>query len=419
MKRINYNKLVPSDTPIGRFMRYCENSETPYAYDFWTVVWLVTSCLGRSIVIARGSAPIYLNYFAILVADSGVTRKSTAVRRATKLYRRACAGSTARIIEGRVTQEMLEYQLSSDALEHDSSQAIIAIDELVKFLGKEKYVQAMPTLLTDLYDCPDIRLGGGTIARGSAVLKNVFVSFLSASTPSWLLRAVNPDVIEGGFTSRVVFVVSEQPKRRSPWPEPFDKDLEQQIVDDLVNIREQGMKHGQIDISEGAKKVFSNWYRTRPLYKDTFRASFQSREDAHILKLAAVLAINDGSWEIQAPHITSAIKVITEAREDGASIFEGTGQNALIIAGLDKMRDELLAAGIDGIKQGELGRKVKNKIDGNDMKTGLDIMHSLGMVQRFEVPSLAKGRPATVWRATTKLLDTKALSNIIGSFTGE
>lgn len=415
-KRVNYSKLVPPDSFIGRYLSYCKESETPYAYDFWTAVWLLTSVLGRNIVVHRPGAPIFINYFAILVADSGVTRKSTAVRRAVKLYRKV-ASSTARLIESRVTQEMLEFQLTQDAIEHDASQAIIAIDELVKFLGREKYVSTMPTLLTDLYDCPDIRLGGGTLARGSSILKNVFVSFLSASTPSWLLRAVNPDVIEGGFTSRVIFVVCEQPKQMSPWPEPFDAAIEEQLIVDLKHMQQVGQRHGQIHISEGAKKIYSNWYRTRTLHRDSFRASFQSREDAHILKLAAVLAINDGCWELQANHVKAAIKVITEAREDGAAIFEGTGANAQIIAGLDKLRDALLAGGMGGLKQSEITKKVKSHLDRDQTLAALNIMHEYGMVQRFEVPALAAGRPATVWRATNSLLDTKSLNTVIDRFT--
>jgi hypothetical protein len=368
-------------------------------------------------VVSRPGAPIYLNYFSILVADSGVTRKSTAVRRATKLYRQIKPDAT-RLIESKITPEMLEFNLSNDAIEFGQSHAIIAIDELVKFLGREKYVAQMPTLLTDVYDCPDVRMGGGTLARGSAVLKDVFVSFLSASTPSWLLRAVNPDVIEGGFTSRVIFVVCEEPKRMSPWPEAPEAGLEEKIIADLQDIQRKGATYGQVLITEGAKRRFSVWYRSRPLYKDSFRASFQSREDAHILKLAAVLAINDGCWEIQANHINVAIKVITEAREDGASIFEGTGSNVETIAGLDKLRDTLITAGTGGLKQSELAKAVRARLSSKQVTAALEIMHELELVQRFTVPAIGAGRPSTVWRATKHLVDSKALNLIVDRFTG-
>ena len=47
---------------------------------------------------------------------------------------------------------------------------------------------------------------------------NVF----SASAPSWLARSINPDLLEGGLASRVVWVVSEKRKQLIAWPEEDD-----------------------------------------------------------------------------------------------------------------------------------------------------------------------------------------------------
>jgi hypothetical protein len=45
--------------------------------------------------------------------------------------------------------------------------------------------------------------------------------------------------------------------------------------------------------------------------------------------------------------------------------------------------------------------------------TGLNIMHDLQMVQRFDNIKLGRGRPTTLWRATQGLLAPKALDSII------
>lgn len=412
MARTNYKKLVRPDTFIGRYLQFCDASETPYAYDMWTALWLLSVALGRGVVVDRPHAPVYLNLFLILVAESGVTRKSTAVRRAVK-FARPLTGDDNPLIESKITPEKLEWQLQEQTIEYGHAYNHIAIDELVTFLGKEKYVDKMPTLLTDLYDCPELRTGGGTISRGRTVLRNVYVNFLSASTPSWLLRAVNPDVIEGGFTSRVVFVVAEQPKRSTPWPVAPDEELRTRIADDLLSIKRKAVSVPSIKLNPLARSRFDAWYRRRELHRDTFRASFQSREDAHVLRLAALLCINDGAWEIQANHITNAIKIVTECREDGASIFEGTGSHTKIVLGLDALRDKLLANGMNGASQTELVMKLQRHMNAEHVKTALAIMHELGMVQKFEGIKLGPGRPKTIWRATRALADTKALDTII------
>ncbi|HSW91779.1 MAG TPA: DUF3987 domain-containing protein [Candidatus Saccharimonadales bacterium] len=414
MARINYKKLVPPDSFIGRYLEYCSNSETPYAYDFWSAAWLLACAAGRGVVVSRGSASVHLNLFVIFVADSGTTRKSTAVRSASK-FARSISGEDVAFIESRITPEKLEFDLAMQSAEYGYAYATVAIDELVKFLGQEKYVKGMPTLLTDLYDSPEIRTGGGTLLRGSVTLRKVFINFLSASTPSWLLRAVNPDVIEGGFTSRVIFVVAEQAKQQLAFPGEVNETLRQEIQSSLRDVRDQAARTDSIPISEGARKRFISWYKSRDKKRDTFRASFQSREDAHILRLAALLSISDGLWEIQANHISLAIRIITETREDGATIFEGTGTNSRLVIAADAIRDKVLAGGLGGVKQGDITKSLQGRATAEDIKTILNIMHDLGMVQRFENIQVGRGRPVTIWRGQQALLNSKAIDEVIES----
>lgn len=412
MARVKYSKLVPNGTLISDFLRLCDGSETPAAYDFWSALWLISVALGRNVVVDRPVAPVYLNIYCILVAESGITRKSSSVRRAVRFVRDMGTPDFL-LIESKITPEKLEFDLALQTIEHGGASAAIAIDELVKFLGTEKYVQAMPTLLTDLYDSPKIRTGGGSLLRGRTELRNVYINFLSASTPSWLLRAVNPDVIEGGFTSRVIFVVSDTPKRSSPWPEEEDEAISESIRTALQNVKRTAQSVGKIRITDAAKSRFASWYRSRDKKRDAFRSSFQSREDSHVLRVAALLSVNDGSWEIQNNHIAAAIKIITEVREDGASIFEGTGTNSKLVLGVDAIRDKLLAAGTSGIKQSELTKALQRYINAEQVRVALNIMHDLQMVQRFENIQVGKGRPTTLWRATQSLLSAKAIDTII------
>jgi hypothetical protein len=132
-----------------------------------------------------------------------------------------------------------------------------------------------------------------------------------------------------------------------------------------------------------------------------------------VLRVSALLAINDGTWEIQNHHLVNAIKIITEAREDGAAIFEGTGTNNKLVLGVDALRDKLLVAGINGIKQGELTKALQRYMDAQHIRVALDIMHDLDMVQRFDGINLGRGRPVTMWRAKQSLINPRALDSII------
>lgn len=410
MKHVNYRKIPPPGSFIANYMEMFDASETPYAYDFWTAIYLLSVAVGRNVLVDRPHAPVYLNHYIVLVAESGVTRKSTAVRRVPGFIRGL--GDEAYLVETRSTQEKLEHDLNIQTAEQGTATAHIVIDEMVKFLGRERYASTMPTFLTDLFDSPDVRTGGGTLSNPKTRLQRVFVNFLSASTPSWLIRAVNPDVVEGGFTSRVIFVVTEHPKRLSPWPEKADEELRARCCADLERIRREASNVSRISLSEGARRRFAAWYRSRELRRDPFRSSFQSREDGHVLRMAAMLCINDGSWEIQVTHLTSAIQLITECREDGAKIFEGTGTHSRLIIGIDALRDLLISAGSNGRKQSELTKKLQRYMNAEEIKTALDIMHDLGMVQCFENVKMGRGRPTNLWRGLQPLLDSKSLDRI-------
>jgi hypothetical protein len=120
---MNYKNIAKPDTFIGQFMQYCEGSETPYAYDFWTALWLLSVCLGRDIVVDRPGAPVFLNIYAILVAESGVTRKSTAVRRVVD-FARELTDERNLLIESKITPEKLEYDLAMQTLEHGTARSM-------------------------------------------------------------------------------------------------------------------------------------------------------------------------------------------------------------------------------------------------------------------------------------------------------
>jgi hypothetical protein len=424
MKSVNYRKIAPPDTFIGRYMKHNEGTETAWAYDFHCALWLMSLAIGRECVVARPRAPVFLNYYCILVAESGITRKSSAVRSASKIARKLIALRKTEkgipyttFVEARTTPEQLEKLLADGANYTGKSQAAICVSELVTMLGRERYSLAMPGLLTDLYDCPEERGAGGTVSGGSYTLRNVYVSFLSASTPSWLVRAVNPDVVEGGFTSRALFIVEEQPKRDIAWPES-DAQHPPNFVEMLQSIGHTAGERKEIGINDAALKVFTRWYKTRARDHDPYRSSFQSREDAHVLRIAGLLAANRGTWQIQVPELKAAISVVSEAKERGSKIFAGGGHRSKLLVGLEKLREAFIEAGEEVTSKTKLAVKTRAYLSASDLATALAVMHELNMVQRFDGMKNGPGRPGEFWRGTALLLGPKAMSEIVASLEG-
>lgn len=401
---MDYNRLVNPNTFMGRYLSYMQSQETALPYDWWCGLWCISSVIARSTHIARPRAPVYLNMYLILVGDSGVPRKTTSVGNARALVRHVLHHyPDVAILDAKLTPEKLDELLHDATSKHANAQLCIAVPELAVFLGTERYIAHMPTLLTDLYDCPDARYGGGTITRGSVIQHNVWLNLLSASTPVWLLRTVNPNVVEGGFTSRCYFIVANEPKHHIAWPQEPDADLYTDLQDDLTIIARESRSHPSIGITDRGRVFFSNWYTLRPRSLDPFKQSFEAREDAHALRIAGLLCINDGSWIINHEHIEYAIALLSEVKQTSGNIFERAEAHSKFAQGLDILRTQLITTGMDPISRSRLYIKCRSHLSNIEFLTLLETLHEFGAIQRFELRE-ARGRPTEYIRGTDVLM---------------
>lgn len=403
---MNYAKLVPADSFMGRYLRFMEQQETAYPYDWWCGLWCIAAACGRTTYVARPRAPVYLNMYTVLIGESGLPRKTTSVGFASRLIRDLHRGTEIGTLDAKVTAEKLDDLLHERTMEYGSAQLCITIPELAVFLGTEQYVANMPTLLTDLYDCPSHRHGGGTIARGECIQRSVWLSFLSASTPVWLLKTVNPNVVEGGFTSRCLFINSNTPKQKIPWPTGDDTTEDYDILlADLRHIREMAGSSQPITLTEAALSAFTRWYKTRTRSYEVFKQSFEAREDAHVLRVAALLSINDGSWRIDHVHLGRAIRVVAEVKDGSNALFENSEQRTKYAVSLDRVRAILVGAGMDPVPRAELYRKARLQLSLDEMNALVEVMHEIGAIQRFMAkPVEGIGRPIEYLRGTQLLL---------------
>lgn len=411
-------KHFPKTGFIADYMDYCSNVETAKAYDFWGALWLISCVVGRNLVIARPQAPVYMNWYIIFVAESGTTRKSTAVRIATGLLKDVAdeLPHYFNIIEGKTTPEQLEETLAKQSKEYNSANCFISVSELVSFMGKERYTVAMPGLLTDLYDSPAERKSAGSLTRGATTLNNVYVTLLSASTATWLTQAINPTVIEGGFTSRVIFVSAESPKGHFPWPIAHEDEHAKRgaLTHQLVTMAHRASVEQKIHLSSAAIRAFGLWYKRREHSRDAYSSSFESRQDAHTLRLAATLSVAENSWEVSEKNINQAIAIIEEMKQDAKQLFMarvGSGDNLNIVG---RVSDLLLKHGTTGINGTQLSLGVSKYMDRFTLDTLMRIMHEMGLVQKFVIKSEGVGRPKTLWRAT-KLLLTPNINDVVAN----
>lgn len=404
---MNFSKIAPDDTFIGQYMLAMSEVETSAAYDFWAACWALGTVVGRDVYIPRPHAPVHMNWYVMLLAESGVTRKSTAVRQARDIV--SCALGMDHLIEGKCTPEYLFNYL----IPHPH--CAIAVSELATFLGRESYIVELPALLTDLYDCPKEKRGG-SISKGEQIISNAFVTFISASTPTWLRTSVNPTVVEGGFTSRCLFVHDEKPKKRIAWPTQAVTRVTE-LADQLKSTCQRAQEVGHIELMPSGMKAFERWYRRRDVSSVMpFVASFNSREDAHVLRMAATLCINDGTLAIEKRHIDAGIKLITRVKADATKVFSDTGSAIKISQGISRLIQLLLEAGPVGVLHGRLYSSVRYYMRSDEFNIVVTSMHQLNMLTKMVENRSGSGRPSVRYARGPNLTNNRAIEELMQTF---
>jgi hypothetical protein len=365
-------------------MAYSDSQETAWSFDLLCALWVVSSILGPSVQVARGSDRLALNLYILLVAPSGVARKSTALGLAQRLWDR-CRPPSSITISQRLSPERLNERLST------SPHCAFIASELVSLLGRAGYSHLLPSLLTDVYDCHT----------------PVYPTFLAASTPTWLAKSLTPEVITGGFGSRLLTVTATRPKRTIPWPEK--REHEQGFLERAERLLRECPIDNTLTLSVEARGVYTRWYARRAYGAgdNDYATAFASRQPDHVLKLAGLLSLNRQSAVIDGGDVRAARCLVDLCARAGASVFgdtEGPRERTrtdVLESRITDLQRILERGGTDWVSQATLTQRFAHRLNARGLRNILDAMHDLRMVQRAE--STGKGRTTTLWRGTTLL----------------
>lgn len=317
---------------LETYLEYTFLTEPPDNYHLWCGVSALAACLRRQVWIDMGFFNVYPNMYIVLVGPPA-TRKNTAINIATRL---AFKLEDVRISADATTREALIRAIGAskfqsmlpnkDPYEHCS--LTIISKELSVFLGSNNH--DLLSLLTDLYDCHD-KWEYRTKNMGIDTIHNEWLNLLGGTTPTWLVGSVPMDAIGGGFTSRVIFVVENTPRKRVALPvlTQKERDLQVKLLTDLQKI---ALMCGEMKLTSEAKLWFTNWYEN-----DNTKAStdvrfdgYYGRKHIHLLKAAMTIS---ASWSnnmiIAQEHLETSLDMLESLEGRMIEAFGAAGRNIL------------------------------------------------------------------------------------------
>jgi len=269
---------------------------------------VLAATMGRHIFMDRGYYTIFPNLYVVLVAGSAKCRKSVSSHLGMEIL--GSITNPPMVFSQKITNEALIGALLDSKVDGKSC-GIIYASELSVFMGGDAVGSGLIPTLTDLYDSPS-RWCYHTKSRGVEVLENVSLCMLGASTMDWLRNSIPVDAVGGGFTSRVIFIYQDKPRKAILFPHKSEamNALHKDLVSDLNHIRAQ---RGPMDLTLEARDLATKWYG-QELGKshDSKLEGYFGRKHDTMFKLAMILSLaeSDERW-ITPDNVKKALELLT------------------------------------------------------------------------------------------------------------
>lgn len=384
LEKAQEERIFPSF--LDAFMAYTSNLESTDKFRRWTGISVMAAALERKVWLDMGHFKIVPNLYVFLIGESG-SGKSVTVNVGANLAKEI---DSIRFMSEQVTQASLIEQLhrSDKVIEVGGkkirhSSVFCFADELIVFLREVSGTTA--ELLTTFYDYHEKPWTKETKTQGETKIFGPCLNFLGASTPTWLSRAIPIEEAEGGFSSRVLFVVeTDHADRLNPWPvlSEDDERTKRKLVEDLRKIH--GLQ-GRFEVSDEARETYAGWYknyRRNTKTTDSRFVGYFSRKPTSVLKVSMILSASEGNdLIIEASHVEKAISFIDDLETTLFEAFGRTGKNAFAKE-MSEIRDLLVVR--KKVSLQELLQRYYKDLSGNNIMTIMSDLDRMGISRMIQ-----------------------------------
>lgn len=322
---------------IDGYMALTKKSAAPENFLKWTAISTIAAALQRKVWLKRGYYKTYPNLYILLVAEPAVG-KGIAMSHARELLDvndiTLCPGTTSKsaLIDAfTVAMDIVEDKNTGEVITH-SSLTLFAPEIGTFFLNGDP---SLILALTDIFD-GGMSSGGGlydkTIAHGDRIIENIFFNFLGGLTPKTLQELLIRGVIEGGLSSRIIYVYTPRGRKEEAFPIITREmmEIKSYLTEDLSEIKDI---RGEYNLTDSYKEIYKTWHdffiqpENFPIKDPTFSAYCKRRVTLHAPKLALIMSASESnSMEISAEHHIRAVKALEEVENGVQYIFSGMGE---------------------------------------------------------------------------------------------
>lgn len=318
------------------YFEYVAGTEPPAIFHRWSIIACAGAFLGRQLWFPFGPSRIFANQYVMFIGDPG-TRKSTAIKRATRLI--GLAGYD-KFGANKTSMEKFLLDLQDDGTEDDAHVAadkkaidvlsnlklrfdddsigdnvpremFVAADEFNNFIGSGNI--AFQSLLGELWDWDEpTRPYKQRLKNSRSVsIYQPTISILAGNTPSSFADCFPLTSIGQGFMSRLILLHAEPSGIKITFPKEPSKELTDTLVRHLVRMKTVCVGPATMtrETESALDLIYKGWV---DLDDQRFR-HYSTRRFVHLIKLCLVHAAARLSTQITIQDVLHANTVLTHA----------------------------------------------------------------------------------------------------------
>lgn len=321
---------------LKAYQQYAGFSEAPQRMHFWTGVSALAGALRRRVWIDMVYFKWHANHYIVFVAPPGIVSKSTTVAIGMDLLRKVPGvvfGPDVVTWPALVTAFAActtSFQVGEDW--HTECALTLESSEFGNLVNPQD--REMIDLLVTLWDSRQGTFKKVTKSSGMDQVENPWINMIACTTPSWISGNFPEYVIGGGFTSRCLFVYTDQKEKYVAYPHlvvPGDVESKRiRLVQDLEHISTLA---GPYHLSSEAIEWGKLWYKRHyehpsNLLSDDRFAGYLARKQTHLHKLAMVLAAaRSDELVIEIQDMVGALVMLDDLELDMPKVFARIGRS--------------------------------------------------------------------------------------------
>ena len=337
----------------------------------------------------------YPNEFAVLVGDSAVSRKGSALGHVKRLFGEIEADFPSRVKKGLSTGEGVVWMLrdpSGDDPGAPDRRLLVTEPEFAKVLSGRELASLSP-VLREAWDGEDLE----TLTRTSPLrASGARLSLIGHITALELRHCSTTVSMANGFLNRFLFVAC---RRTQLLPKGGEKNplAKTGLKDRLALVLEHARAAGGLRFDPDAKSLWRTTYKEmskRPM--DGLTGALTARTEAHTIRLALIYALLDGASSIGVEHLQAALALWDYAARCAIwALGDATG------VPLAEQLSRTLAADPDELSRSQLRDSLHRNYPSAQVTEALESLERDGRAERRMRKNPNGGRPAEVWRAIT------------------